>query len=1512
MGLSDLLKRSVGRTLSVVRHRSRRVWAANGRVHVELHPMRSSRAREFAQRLDELTTGLDGVDWADVNAFLRRAILAYDPERQDPEALAALVADIEREIGIDPAGSFPQDIAEHPGDIEPVYRALGELGADLVAVGLGLALRLSKTRLLPVEIDLAALLSILDGVPHLRLKVEKTLGRMTTELTLALATAVANGLAQRPVGPLVDACQRGLRLRELLARRATWLEREPELCQARAGYHKRPDVPPRPCPLPPGAIERYADKAWFASLGAFGLGLTATGNLEGATTGLIAGLPKPGRLGVEAFAAALGHKLARRGLLVLDDSVLRLLDRIDTIVVQGELLDSHQRLMDEVVPLAPDADAAALRARADALYVPSRPLARHADGPWSLAPLADDDGDLDATARARVVQLRASGAATLVLRHDGAPRALIGVRPRPVPGVEPLLDAIRDAGLDLVVAGDELTAEHAGARCAPGDDADCVAFIRELQRDGHAVAVIARGREGTLAAADCGIGLYHGDEAPPWYAHVISRDGLADAALLVDAIAVAKVAAYQGVVFSYGGVAAGAWLGFGGLGNTTPTRVADAMNVAALLSMANGLRHAARVGRAGRVSRPDPTPWHALDPDAVLDRLASSLTGLAPPEASARRHVPEPPLPAAWVFADMLKDELSNPLTPLLAGGAGLSAVVGSVADAAMVGGVMALNAVVGAAQRFRTDRAITALGQRRGQRVCVRRGGAELSVDPAELVAGDLVSLRAGEVVPADCRIIEALALEVDESSLTGESLPVRKDARATLSDAVADRSSMLYEGTSIAAGEAKAVVVAVGGGTELGRGYGSAANGAPESGVEARLTRLTELTAPLSLLAGGAIAVTGLLRGRPVRDVVNAGVSLAVAAVPEGLPIIATVAQLGASRRLAEHGALVRNPRSIEALGRVDVLCADKTGTLTAGIITLRSVSDGVRDQLWEDLDPALRRVLSIALRASPEAAPGDELPHPTDQSLIDGAHLAGVDVREGGVRFTRKVELPFEPARGYHAVLGVEDGVAHVSVKGAPEVILPRCAEWARDGQRGPLDEAGRDALDAHARSLARQGLRVLAVAERRGGRRKTLNDKAVDKLTFIGFVALADPVRPSAAAAVSALRRAGVEVVMITGDHPSTAERIASELDLLNGHGVVTGPEIDALDDDGLAAILPRVCVFARVTPAHKARIVKAFQRAGRVVAMTGDGANDAPAIRLADAGIALGAQSTPAARAAADLLVLDECIETIVEAVLEGRAMWRSVRDAVAILVGGNLGEIGYTLIGSLLGGASPLNARQLLLVNLLTDVAPAMAIALRRPRSRTPEVLISEGPDASLGDALTRDILCRAIATGAAAGSAWVACRLGDSRGANTTGLVALVGTQLAQTLVSGGLDKAVVATSLASAGLLTGAVQTPGVSGFFGCRPLGPLGWTIAGVATVGATGLSLVLPPIYDRLAPHLRDSKLAEWLGEVRLPWMPPATDAPPSAQGNGHARADEPPVALHVVPTRDPGSGAPTLH
>jgi cation-transporting ATPase I len=1030
-----------------------------------------------------------------------------------------------------------------------------------------------------------------------------------------------------------------------------------------------------------------------------------------------------------------------------------------------------------------------------------------------------------------------------------AEHAASGSRLDPLAGA--LAERVRSAGLALVVAGGRSDVRATlGAERVVAGGARLATSIRALQADGHGVLLVSAHGHAALAAADCGVGILGADH-PPAAADLLCGPGLEQACFIVEATAVAREVSRRAALLALAGSAVGGAWATVGTGRGATQRALIPVNVSALAAQAGGVWSAVALGRQPAAVSADIADWHAVQPAAVLAGLSSTAAGLSSSEA-ARRRGPKVAVSSGPVrLARAVTGELVNPLTPLLGLGAALSAAVGSAADAALVGGVVVANAAISGAQRVMTQRSLERLFSLSATTASARRDGTLVSLPATDLVVGDVVEVSAGDVVPADCRVLDTGGVEVDESALTGESVPVRKAAAPVEAEAVAERASMLYEGTTVVSGAAVAVVVATGTATEVGRSLAGAAE-PPPSGVEARLARLTALTVPVTVAAGAAVAGMGLLQRRGARDAIGAGTSLMVAAVPEGLPLLSTVAQQAAARRLSAHGALVRNPRTIEALGRVDVLCFDKTGTLTQGRIGLARVSDGTSDESLESLGAPRRAVLAAALRASPAGRDESDLVHPTDRAVVDGARAAGVRATDGLGSWQPVTELAFESGRGFHAVLGRTPSGPRMAVKGAPEVVLARVGGWRSGEERRPLDRRTRHRLETEAERLAAEGLRVLAVAE--GAVDLTdaemgpgLGETHLEGLDVVGFVALADRVRPTAAAAVDRLRRAGVQISMVTGDHRVTAAAIASELGILDGGRVLTGPELDRLDDAALAAALADSTVFARITPTQKVRIVEAYQRAGRVVAMTGDGANDAAAIRLADAGVALGRRCTPSAREAADLVVTEDRIETIVAAIVEGRAMWTSVRDALAILVGGNLGEVGFTLVAAAATGASPLSARQLLLVNLFTDLVPAMAIAIRPPAHVDPEVLLHEGPDASLGGALARDIALRAVATAGGATGAWLVARgTGRARRARTVALVALVGTQLGQTAVVGGASPLALGATAASAAALVAVVQTPGLSQFFGCAPLDPVGWGIALGAAGAATGAAVAIPRI------------------------------------------------------------------
>jgi cation-transporting P-type ATPase I len=1359
--VSSRVRRVAGRARRV----RRKIWTADRRTHVQLRELPLDRAAELSARIREALEATPGVRWARVNAYLGRVIVDFNPERLTPEQIEERVNELEEQLGLGDR-TLPID-GVNPGDAQPIQRILVELGADTLSFGASSLLRLRGEGGLPFDIDLAAIIQIIEGIPRIKAALERRLSAQATDLILELTKSTLQLALRSETGPVTAFMRHLLRLRDAQARRRVWNEREPELCGDPDAHPPAVvAIPERPASLRKGAIETYDQGAIPVALSAFGLGSALSFSLEKGSSALFGGMPQSAHRGRSAFAHHLAYVLARRGVLVADAAALRRLDRLDVAVLARSVLD---------------------RERAAAL-----------------------------------------------------------------------VEAVRGAGLRLVVASDDADAVAWADADRIVESGNLATSVRALQQDGSGVLLIGDGFEPAYRAADLAVGLTAA--GTPWGADLTCRWGLDDARVVIDAIEIARTVSQQSVYLAAAEAGTALVLTFTGLERRTTRRIMTAANAAAVLSMANGIRHARALRRPIPVRMPsEGPPWHRMSSGEVLERIGGHRDGLTGSEADARKRPPAPPPSRLSGFVHMVGEELANPMTPILAAGAGLSALVGSVTDALLIGGAVAINGVVGGVQRYETEKAIGALHESDRRPVRVKRDRRSCDVLRENLVVGDVVELHTGDFVPGDGRILTAENLEVDESSLTGESMPVAKQPAATGDAEVAERTSMLYDGTTIAAGEVEAVVVALGEDTEAGRAAQVGAEARPKKGVEERLERLAALSAPIAGASAVVMTVNGLLRGRPLTDVVGTAVSLGVAAVPEGLPILATMAQLAAARRLSRQGALVRNPRAIEPLGRVDVLCADKTGTLTEGKVELQLVCDGDGEQRVEEADEVHRAILQVALHACPVPRSGARLPHATDHALVEGGRRVGLAPGQGLSGWERRCELPFEPARGFHASYDAHDGGALLSVKGAPEVVVPRCVRRRFGDEVEDLDDGARRGLIDRAIALARRGFRVLAVAERAHPGEPdegALEDEQIGDLTFRGFITYADPVRSTARRAVAELRRAGVEVIMLTGDHPSTAEAIGAELELINGHGVMTGAEVDALDDAELDARIGQVAVFARVTPAQKVRIVRALQHAGRTVAMTGDGANDAPAIRLADVGIALGEGATTAARHAADMVVTDGRIETIVHAVLEGRALWSSVRDAVAILLGGNLGEIAFTVAGGLIAGYSPLNARQLLLVNLMTDTLPALAIALKSPRLARPEDLLREGPEASLGDALDRDMAWRAVVTAGAAGTAWMTAKLtgaGRAR-ASTIALLTLTGAQLGQTLAAGGASKAVLATGLGSIAALGAIVQTPVVSHFFGCRPLGPVGLLQAGAISAAATGVSIVGP----RLVRVLRERR------------------------------------------------------
>ncbi|GIL06064.1 MAG: ATPase [Betaproteobacteria bacterium] len=725
-----------------------------------------------------------------------------------------------------------------------------------------------------------------------------------------------------------------------------------------------------------------------------------------------------------------------------------------------------------------------------------------------------------------------------------------------------------------------------------------------------------------------------------------------------------------------------------------------------------------------------PAPvWHALDAGAVLARLGvDPAVGLAPAEVEARRaRHGRNELPAARrrSVAAMLWSQLADFMIAVLAAAAVISGLLGEWADAAAILAIVVLNAALGVAQEWRAERAMAALKTLASPQARVRRAGGVATIAAADLVPGDIVLLEAGMRVPADLRLLEASALRTDEAALTGESVPVDKQlAAAPAHDApVGERYNLAHMGTLVTHGRAVGVIVATGLATELGR-VATLLAGAerPASPLQQRLARFGRRLAYAVLAICAVIFAVGMARGEAALAMFLTAVSLAVAAIPEALPAVVAIALAVGAYRMSREAALIRRLPAVETLGSVTFICSDKTGTLTANRMRVERIEAASA--------PAQERLLrAAALNNDAQPGPGGAFAgDPTEVALLEAAQRGGVHAERWRAKAPRVGELPFDSERKRMTTVHRIGHESIAIVKGAPESVLPLCVRQAGATGEEPLADVWR----AEAEALAAAGLRVLAFAEKR-----VHGDGELDAdLTLLGLIGLLDPPRENAAAAVAECRSAGIAPVMITGDHPATALAIARRVGIAHEPSqVMTGRELATLSDAELAARIEAIRVYARVDPAQKIRIVEALQARGECVAMTGDGVNDAPALKRADIGVAMGLAGTDVAREAAAIVLLDDNFATIVRAVREGRRIYDNVRKFVRYALTGNAGEIWTIFLAPFAGLPLPLAPIHILWVNLVTDGLPGVALSaepaepdvMRRPPRPRDESLFARG-----------------------------------------------------------------------------------------------------------------------------------------------------------------------------------------
>ncbi len=784
------------------------------------------------------------------------------------------------------------------------------------------------------------------------------------------------------------------------------------------------------------------------------------------------------------------------------------------------------------------------------------------------------------------------------------------------------------------------------------------------------------------------------------------------------------------------------------------------------------------------------TPWYALPPDEVFRHLQVNQDGLS--EAEARRRLEaygpnqlnQAPRPTFW---HMLWEQFDNFIVMLLIVASLISALLGEWIDAGAIMSIVLLNAVLGIIQEQRAEEALAALKQLAAPEAHVLRGGRRQTVPARELVPGDIVFLEAGNYVPADVRLLEAHNLRVEEASLTGESLPVQKNAAMVLEENVplGDRRNTAFMGTLVAYGRGKGIVISTGMQTQLGMIADMLQSVEDEqTPLQKRLDELGRMLGWAALLISALVFVEAIWQntnlglifapdgGLPAYletarqtlvDAFLVAVSLAIAAVPEGLPAVVTISLALGMREMIRRHALIRRLASVETLGSATTICSDKTGTLTQNQMTVtRLWVDGHfvevtgagysrRGQFLLNGQPAdlARRYPAVltalwigALNndAELDAVDGDETVYriigdPTEGALLVAAAKAGAIYVELEKAYPRESEVPFDSER--KRMITVHDvdmprpedispfydeknrGWDVVAVKGAPDVVLDLCTHYqGMDDRPRPLTDAVRAQILAANDAMTEDALRVLGVAyrlERDVPDENPTLDELEHDLVFAGLIGMMDPPRAEVKTALETARSAGIRTIMITGDYPNTARAIAHSIGLLRpGHQVLSGPDLEAMSDDALLSVIETTDVFARVSPEHKIRIVRALQAAGEVVAMTGDGVNDAPAIKQADIGVAMGITGTDVAKETADMVLTDDNYASIVAAVEQGRVIYSNIRKFVYYLLSCNMAEIATIFLGTLITRNSPLSAIQLLWLNLITDGAPALALGTEK------------------------------------------------------------------------------------------------------------------------------------------------------------------------------------------------------
>ncbi|WP_067851949.1 cation-translocating P-type ATPase [Mycolicibacterium wolinskyi] len=1398
---------------------SRRVSTNGARRWIEVRGLHTERGADVGAAVRAAVCATPGVRQAVLNTAASRIVVTVDEAGPSATDLCAVVADAERSANTAAGRSGPASL---PGDDAVLIARTA--AAAVAAASVGLAVTCSVLRLRGITNAVAVPAALFDQTPRLRREIEQRLGPDATDLLFAVVNSTSAALTASPTAAAAEAAGRAMLAAEAWNARCAWQRHEPVMSDDSAPGGARRLVRADTAQAE-GSADRYANRASAVGVGAAAALGVMTRNAGMAGAAVLVAMPKSLRTSREGLGCALTRGLhTHHHALVLSPRALRMLDRVDALVVDPRALYTEELMISRVRGLSNSDRATAWEAARVALDAGRLGPGWH---PMSSIPGAGDTGE------ALVSSIRDPYASALLAEARRAKLRVV---------------SIDDDGLRSLAQGfDDLRSVDESV------DVALAAAVDALAADGATVALVTSPQMRKAHAAHMVIGVQPPGQQVPWGSDVVVSD-LTGAWRLLHALPVARRVSDKAVQLAASTSAIGALMLVPGVVGNGPASI----SAGAAAGLWNGFAAGTGVFHA-----PLPLPeaghdWHAL-PVAEVRRLLPRPDNEAEPPTndlavSAPVHrlcgVALDSLRTVRDFLAEVRRDLDDPITPLLVTGAAASALLGSPVDAVLVSSVLAANAAVSAEQQLLAEHTIRRL-------LAVQEPLARRRVGPLEerrnekvpadrLSPGDIIEVVGGEVVPADARLLEAANIEVDESTLTGESLPVAKDTAPTPGAPLAERMCMLYGGTTMLSGSGVAVVTAVGAGTEMRRAMAMAPRKSAEIGLHAQLRHITKRAMPISISGGALVGLLGILRGTPLRRSLAEAVSVIVAAVPEGLPLVATLAQLAAARKLTDKAVLVRNPHSVEAFARLDVVCFDKTGTLSENRLQVKSTLplSGYTDT----------EVLATAARTT-FARPGHRAEHATDDAIrtaVDGVSAPNFDEREAF--------LPFQSDRPFAAAL-----IEHtISIKGAPELISSALTDDNEHFSKA-VDE------------MSTAGLRVLAVAERHLDAEQAAAAKADpnileelcrSRLTPVGLLGLADTPRAAARSLLTELTDRGIGVRLITGDHPVTAKAVAAELGLaVSDDEVMTGTTWETLSAHERTEAVTKCQVFARMTPENKIDVVQTLEAAGLVTAMVGDGANDAAAIRAASVGVGVVARGSDPARTAADVMLLDGRIEALLDAIDEGHQLWRRVHSAVSVLLGGNAGEICFALLTTLLTGDSALNTRQMLLVNLLTDALPAAALAVS-DQTRTGEVYHDE-------TTLWRDIGVRGAATTGGATLAWLLARpTGTARHAATVALIGLVGTQLMQTVVDSN-SPAVVMTSLGSFVVMGGVISTPGLSRLFGCTPVGPVGWSQGLLAAAGATALSAFAPGVLSRIVDQVQS----------RLP----ARDGPASRGNTSHRDA-----------------------